>query len=426
MFPLLLALSSPASAVTLEEVWAAADANGLEAQLIHEQRVQSDTLQTQALSLLSPKLVLGADYTINQREVALDFSESIPEEFAAFFEGSEPIVVNKKQYLSWNASVVQPLFSGQALPLYRGARDLVKAGAATEDGMRAQLRVGVAQVWWGLRVAREGEKVAADALENARKHLEMASTTVAVGSAAPVVKLQAELGVARAERQLSVARENVVIAQEAFARLTGLPADSVPTPGGARVLPYADLDAAVSRAVSARHDIRAAELQAHAARMQAAAGNLAWLPTVDGRFTQAYTENSGFSGEPYNWQLVFTANWVLWDGGARVAEQVKSASMKRAAEVQVESLRQQATEQVRTLWHQHARAEVAVAAVQKELGMAEENLRLAEAAFAAGTLSYLEVEDARLGVRATRMTALVEEMNRDVAAIQLLQATGDL
>lgn len=426
MFPLLLALSSPASAVTLEEVWAAADANGLEAQLIHEQRVQSDTLQTQALSLLSPKLVLGADYTINQREVALDFSESIPEEFAAFFEGSEPIVVNKKQYLSWNASVVQPLFSGQALPLYRGARDLVKAGAVTEDGMRAQLRVGVAQVWWGLRVAREGEKVAADALENARKHLEMATTTVAVGSAAPVVKLQAELGVARAERQLAVARENVVVSQEAFARLTGLPADSVPTPGAARVLPYTDLDAAIARAVSARHDIRTAELQAHAARMQAAAGNLAWLPTVDGRFTQAYTENSGFSGEPYNWQLVFTANWVLWDGGARVAEQVKSASMKRAAELQIESLRQQATEQVRTLWHQHERAEVAVSAVQKELGMAEENLRLAEAAFAAGTLSYLEVEDARLGVRATRMTALVEEMNRDVAAIQLLQATGDL
>ena len=423
---LALLLAPQALAVTVEEPWAAADANGKEAQIIHEQRLQSDTLQTQAFALLSPKLVLGADYTVNEREVVLDFSQSIPEEFQSFFEDTEPIVVNKKQYLSWNASIIQPLFSGQAIPLYKGAVDIVKSGEAQEDHLRAQLRVGVARAWWGVVVAREGEKVAAGAVENARKHLQIAETALAVGSVAPTVKLQAELGVARAERQLAVAREQRAAVEEAFSRLTGLPPDSPTELPTARVLPYQDVETAVRRAVESRPDIRAAELQASAGQMQAIASKLAWLPSVDGRFTEAYTENSGFSGEPYNWQLVFTAQWVLWDGGARVAEQAKAASGQRAASYQVATLREQAEEAVRNLWHERARAEIAVQAVAKEVQLASENLRLAEVAFSAGTLSYLEVEDARLGYIAATTTEVAEKMNLDLASIQLLQATGDL
>lgn len=426
MLTLLLSLVSAASAVSLEEAWASAEANSVDLALIHEQRVQSDALRTQALSLLSPKLVFGADYTINEREVALDFSASIPEEFQQFFEGSEPIVVNKKQYLSWNASIVQPIFSGQAIPLYKGAVDTVKAGRATEESQRDQLRVGIAQMWWGLALAREGEAVAQEAVANAKKHLAIATTGVEVGSAAPTVKLQAELGVARAEREAAVARTSRVSVEESFARVTGLPKDSsveVPLP---RTLPYGSVEAAVERALSNRPDLRAARYQARAGQLQATASHLAWLPSIDGRFTEAYTENSGFSGEPYNWQLVFSANWVLWDGGARIAEQVKGSSIKRMSALYVEGLEAQAAEKVHVLWNEYARARLAVDAVAREVELARENLRLAEVAFEAGSISYLEVEDARLGEAAARMSQRSEQMNLDLSAIQLLAATGDL
>lgn len=426
---LLSFMASPAAAVTLDEVWAAADENSIDLQLVHEQRVQGDTLRTQALSLLSPKLVLGAHYTINQRETTLDFAGSIPEELLALMgdvDLGEPIVVNMKQYYDWNASVIQPLFNGQAIPLYKGAVDTVQAGRHTERAIRAQVRVGVAQAFWGVIVAREGEKVATRALENARQHLRIAETTVEVGTAAPAVRLQAQLGVARAERQVAVAHEQVVAAQGAFSRLTGLAEDVVVEPPPLRVVTYPDADAAVARALEQRPDIRAATLQVSAGRAQAVASHLAWLPSVDARFTESYSQNSGFSGEPYNWQLVFTGDWVLWDGGARVAQEAKAASMDRAARLQVEGLQQKATESIRTLWEEHTRARIAVEAVDKEVGLAEENLRLADAAFAAGALSFLEVEDARLGLAASQMTKLTETMNRDLTAIRLLEATGDL
>ncbi|MFN7144042.1 MAG: hypothetical protein ACK4YP_09715, partial [Myxococcota bacterium] len=130
MLVLPLLLLNVASAATLEEAWAAAEGDGVELRLVKEQRIQAETLKTQAWSLLSPKLVLGATYTVNEYPIVIDFGEMIPEDFAEFIEPPEPIVVNEKEYFGWNASVVQPLFSGQALPLFNGATQTVKAARA--------------------------------------------------------------------------------------------------------------------------------------------------------------------------------------------------------------------------------------------------------------------------------------------------------
>ncbi len=425
------ALAAP---VSLDEAWASAAGNSREIQLLEEVRIQGDTLKTQALALLGPKLVAGANYTLNQRETTLDFAESFPPDMIALIEQftgepvdfGDPLVINKKSYFDWNVSVVQPLFSGQALPLYKGAVATVKAGRATEQVQLAKVRAGVAQAYWGVLVAREGERLATDALANAKKHLEQSELRVRVGTAAPQLGLQAEIAVARAERELAGAEVQRSSAEMAFANLTGLPADAELLQPTSRELPYASVDDAVARATEQRGDIIAAGYQSRAAHAQATGTTLSWLPQVDGRFTEAYTGNSGFSGEPYTWQLVIAGKWTLWDGGARVAEQAKAASMVRMAETAEEKTLVDAKTEVRTLWEQHERAGRAVNAVERELALATENARLAEAAFDAGTLSFLDLEDAQLGLDAARLTRLSEQMNLDVSAIQLLAATGDL
>ncbi|MDP2315021.1 MAG: TolC family protein [Pseudomonadota bacterium] len=423
---LFLLLCPSASAATLEEAWAAAEDGGTELRMVHEQRVQADTLKTQAWSLLSPKVVLGSTYTINEYEIALNFADSIPEEFQAFFEDSEPIVVNKKQYFAWNASVIQPLFSGQALPLFSGATQSVKASRLDETAQRATIRAGIARAYYGVVVSREAVALAERALEHARKHQALANQQVDVGLAPPTAKLQAEIGVSRTERSLSAAREGRVAAEEALARLTGWPIDTPVALPEARALPYASRDAAEERAQGHRPEIMSAEHMARAARYGRAAANLAWLPTVDGRFTWSYNENSGFSTDKDMWQLVFMADWVLWDGGARIAQQQKVASQARMASLAVERVRDTTTEGVRAAWEAHASAEVALASVEREVALSKENLRLAEVGFTSGSLSFLEVEDARVGLLSAELAALQERMARDLAALTLLAATGDL
>ncbi len=435
MFLLLCTLQPALAApVSLDDAWASAAGNSREMKLISEVRIQNDTLKTQALALIGPKLVAGGNFTLNQRETTLDFSQSFPPDMIDLIESftgkpvdfGDPLVINKKSYFDWNVSVVQPIFSGQALPLYTGAVDTVKAGRATEQAQLAKVRTGVAQAYWGVLVAREGSGLAAGALENAKKHMEQSELRVNIGTAAPQLKLQAEIAVARAERELAGAEAQATSAEMAFANLTGLPAASELVQPAARALPYSSLEDAISHAETQRGDIGAAGYQAKAAHAQQTGTSLSWLPGVDGRFTEAYTGNSGFSGEPYTWQMVLTANWTLWDGGARLAAQTKAASLVRMAETAAEKTVADARTEVTTLWEQHARAERAVAAVDRELALATENARLAEAAFDAGTLSFLDLEDARLGLDAARLTRMSEEMNLDVSAIQLLAATGDL
>lgn len=423
----MLLLAALAHAVTLEEAWSAADRHDTDLALVHENTVQTGTLQGQAFALLSPKLVLGGHYTYNEYEIAWDPSTMIPEEFQELLGDQDPIVFQKQSYFDGNISVVQPLFSGQAVPLYQAAVATVKASRFDEAGIRTQLKSGVAKVYYGLAVAREGEQVAQNALENAHQHVAIVEQQLAAGTAPPTAKLQAEIALSRAQRGVAEAHEGVVKAGEAFAKMTGLPADSAVELPTAPTLPYATPDAAIDRAVSHRPELSAAELRYTAARRGSVASALSWFPTVDGRFTYSWTQNNvGFNTDPTFWQVVLTADWVLWDGGARLAENKKYASQARQAQLAETKVEEDTRESIRTLWSTHAKATASFETAHHEVTLAEENLRIAEVAFKAGGITFMELEDARLGVLASRTGELSEQMQRDLSAYDLLAATGDL
>jgi outer membrane protein TolC len=173
-----------------------------------------------------------------------------------------------------------------------------------------------------------------------------------------------------------------------------------------------------------RPELAAATEAQRAARATLAAAHLAWLPTVDGRFTQMWTENTGFNGEPWNWMAVANASWSLWDGGFRVAEQQRAASQARMADAGATKAWEDAEIEIRTAWEEHDRARRAEEAATRELALAEENLRLAEASHGAGASTFLELDDARLARDAARLARMAERMGADLAALALLRAAG--
>jgi outer membrane protein TolC len=191
-------------------------------------------------------------------------------------------------------------------------------------------------------------------------------------------------------------------------------------------MPYRTVEDAVSRAVTSRPEVAVALHQERAAKYGRTASDLDWLPTVDGRFTWSYNENTGFSDDKDMWQLVIKADWVLWDGGARIAQQQKSASQRRMATLAAQRAQQTAEEEVRGAYSAWQAADSALRSVERELALAKENQRLAEVGFTAGTLSFLEVEDARVGLLSAELGVLQTRCDRDLAAWKVLKATGDL
>ena len=445
-----------AHAVTLEQAYAAAEANNIDLALVREQTAQAKTLQWQALSAVFPRLSASMSYKINQSEQSFDAAGFAPDlgdfpqppdfsfpgpfnpfggletyfdEVQAYFdgfdtgEGGDPIVIQPKQ--AWNGAftVYQPLLSGNAFPAWRGAKAVYRAALQDESRAQQQIRAGVARSYYALASAREALKVQDTSVQLAMSQLVLATRQVDAGLADSLARMQAELGVSRAERDLLQARSQLAEAEETFARVTGLPGSvdvTLPPP----IEVGMTLEQALDAAASHRPDVAAAQERANAARLERTGRDLEWLPSVDFSFTEIYNEVPGFVPENWQWQAAFNFNWTLWDGGLRIARSRELASRTRAAKLRITQLQQIAQEEVRISWSRLQRADRAYAAVQEEVALAEEMRRAAEARFEAGRVTWLDVEQARVGLQGSRLSLVMERMNRDMAAIELLVATG--
>ena len=451
-----------AAPVSLDEAIAAAMGDSVDVALARERTREQETLKGQAWALLSPKLSAQATYTINQYEIALDPStfgdaqaqvdaqadlfDGIGDSFGALADPSapfiaqgwndaaqalrdteiasgDPIVFQQKAAWAGNLSLIQPLFTASALPTLRGAYQTIDVAQLQEQRTLQLLRAGVTRSYYGLATARRAAQLAEQGLVSAKSHLDLATRQVDAGLQPPRARIQAQLTVARAERDLAGAAQQVTSAELAFMRLTGLPRGSELTLPPPVEVPT-DLGEAVQRAITARPDIRAADGQQRIADLTVKAKNLEWLPTVNGRFTYSYTENQGFQDEPTLWMVVLSADWALWDGGLRIAQSKQYASVRRQAELAARLAREIAEEEVRVAWDGYQRATRALAATADEVALATENLRLAEEGLGAGSTTWLEVEDARLGLLQAQLSALNERVGRDLAAVDLQVATG--
>jgi multidrug efflux pump subunit AcrB/outer membrane protein TolC len=462
MLLLLVGGNAQAAPVSLDEAIAAAMGDSVDVALARERTREQETLKGQAWALLSPKLSAQGTYTINQYEIALDPSTfgdaqaqvdgqaDLFEAIGASFGGlsdpaapflaqgwadgadeirsievdtGDPIVIQQKAAWAGNLSLVQPLFTASALPTLRGAYKTIDVAQLQEQRTLQQLRAGVTRAYYGLATSRQAALLAEQGLVSAKNHLELATRQVNAGLQPPRARIQAQLAVARAERDQAAASERVTSAELAFLRLTGLPRDSELTMPPPVEVPT-DLGEAVVRATTTRPDIQAADGRHRIADLTVTAKNLEWLPTLNGRFTYSYSENQGFQDEPTLWMVVLSADWTIWDGGLRIAQSKQYASQRRQAELAARQARDIAEEEVRVAWDGYQRATRALAATAGEVALAEENLRLAEEGLGAGSTTWLEVEDARLGLLQAQLSALNERVGRDLAAVDLQLATG--
>lgn len=449
-----------ARAESVDQIVAAAEANNPDVRLAHEGTVQAAAGKWQVISLVLPRVNLGASYTLNQDEAKFDpgaflggdstgidpaafapllthpdspftpsfLTDALGPAFENIFSslGSgaadiEPIVVQPKSAWTGYLAINQPLISGFAFPAFQSASRIYKAAVQDERRARQQVRGGAAKVAYGVLAAREAVAVAEEGRTLAKHQLALAQAQVDAGLSDGRAVLQAQLAASRAERDWLSANQQRAVAEAAFAKVTGLPADTAVEPGAPLQVPT---DATAAQALSARSDLAASQLRSRAASAAATARNLEWLPRVDFAFTEIYNQTPGFVPKNFQWKIGLDFTWSIFDGGMRIANQMDSASRQRAAAILVEKSRTDVIDQVSLGWEQVRRADAAYAAVEDEVKLAEENLRLAEASFQAGSATWLEVDAARLGLQASKLSRVLERTNRESAAIDLLVALG--
>jgi len=430
---LLLLLPVRTEAVTLDEAVRAAEQENLELQLARERVVEQSTVVGQAWAALSPRASVDAAYVINNQEIVADFGD-----FGGIFDqlgpilpttfepppAGDPIVVQQKAFWQGNFNASMRLFSGTAAPGLAGAYKIRDAAQADLRRIEQQIRAGTTASYYGLLTAQQRLVVAEQGLELAEAQRTLAERQVDAGLADRRATVQAELAVSRALRDIDAAREGLVTAEEGFRIGTGLEPSALTVPEPVEV--PTDVESALVESQIYRPDLQANELRAEAAVFERTGRYMDFLPVVDANFVYSYTENTGFNDQNWTWRLVFQGTWTLWDGGFSSVERSAAASRVRQAKLQEALSSRQAERDVRVSFEAFRRAGSAFDSVQNELALARENLELAERTYSAGSSSWLELEQAKLQLQSTELVALQERMNRDLAAVDLLVATGRL
>ena len=412
-----------AQALTLEQALSAAKSDNLELQLARERVREQSTVVGQAWASLSPQASVNAAYVINNQEIVLDFE--FPEIPGFTLPPMEPTVVQEKAFWQGDLTVSQRLFSGPALPALRGSYQLRDAARADLERMEQQTHQRVVAAYYQLLTAEQQVAVAEQGVQLAEAQQTLADRRVEAGLTDRRALVQAQLAVSQAARDLEGARQGLVDAREGLSLATGIEDPSglaVPEP---MEVPT-DVEGAIVDARTYRPDLEANTLRRQALQQERTGQFLRFLPVVDGIFTYNYTENTSFNDRNWTWRLVFQGTWTIWDGGFSTVDRAATSSRLRQARLQEELATRQSEREVRVAFEGYRRAAAAYDSVQDELQLARENLELAERTYAAGSSTWLELEQAKLQLQSTELVGLRERMARDLAAIDLRVATGSL
>ena len=415
-----LMLAASAQAATLEDAWAAMERTSTEHRALEAQTDARETIVGQTLGTLGPKVSMSGAWTVNQFESSFDPSAMIPGA-----PPGDPIVIQAKEAFSGSATVVQPLFSGSALPGYRAAQASAGAARADEQTGQDDLKLAVAQVFWTVIASRERVAIATASQASAERHLVLVKARADLGKVRPTEVSRAEIEVLKATRDQLEARGATSRAEAEFSRWTGLPATEPLEKTAPPEVPHADL-AAAQAAAAASPRVVAAEARAQAAHRMSLATSMGFLPSINGRFTEAFSENTGFAGKKVQWQAAITADWTLWDGGVRVAKMSEARTSAVAADAGAQREREVAVTETTQRWTDLAVAREALDIAHRERELTAATLKIAEESYALGALTEVDLSDARIALDGARLGEVRAEMSVELATLALLRATGSL
>ena len=423
---LLVGLTSPAlvEAVTIDEAVEAAKERDGNLGIAKEQSKQAQANLNRMRFRLLPSVQASGSYTLNQYEIIMNPLEWFPAEYAEFFpDDFEPTVIQAKDYFSANVRLDQAIFDARTLPGLRAAKSNYQASESDLNRVERLMKARVAQMAYTTQATRDFAALSKRSLELAKVQLDLATARKDLGGSSKRDHLQAQLAVSRALRDLRAAQASQAEAELAFAQLTGFERNVSLELDAKLDLPGSLQDAKV-QALSLRQDLRASQSRQDSTHAIYRASRWAFLPSLNASLVGSYTENTMFSEYPTSWMGMLNAQWALWDGGATRSQKAIDAANWRIAKHASSMIRDQVQREVESSWLGLVRAREAYAAVQIEVDLATENLALAEAALPNGGASWIEVEQARLGLQAAQASALREEVALRLSEIAVLVAVG--
>jgi outer membrane protein len=325
------------------------------------------------------------------------------------------------------ATLSQVLFDAAQFERYRSSLASTASFEATQRATELQIAAAARAAFFAARAARDLVGVARETLANQEAHLKQAQAFVEVGTRPEIDLASARAARANATVQLIQAENGYDTARAQLAQAMGVErstdfdvADDV-----LPAIPNEDqpLEPLYAEAVASRPELASFREQERAQVLTRSAARAGYLPTV-GAQGDLSAQGPSLDYTYPNWSATVTLTWNLFQGGATRAAIHESEATLNFVTAQEEQLRQQIrleVEQAR-LAVRAARATL-VSAGEAETA-AKEQLRLAEGRYRAGAGSIIELGDAQVAAANASAQRVQSQYNLASSRAQLLRALG--
>lgn len=333
----------------------------------------------------------------------------------------------------WKASVTQPIFTGFALT---SAHELAKLGIDQSNAALAleklDLVLRIKEAYFSVLKADRAVAVAESAVASLTSHRDVAQNFYDVGMTPVNDVLKAEVELANAQHNLIKARNDARLARVSFNVLLSKPVESPVVLEDILVYTsqFPDFDAALTKALQMRPEIKAVDIADTQADQQITLAKSKYYPEAAFSFNYLKQGDTPFvAGTRFqdsdSWQAMVQLSWTFWDWDKTKHSVGRSESVKRQLFQTRKSLEDNIRFELKKALLEIEEAEEKIPTAEKAVAQAEENLRVSEERYKAQTTTSTEVLDAQTLLSQARMNYYNALYDHNLAKARLLRAVGE-
>jgi len=325
-------------------------------------------------------------------------------------------------------SVSQPLVDPTAFPRLAVARhNLLGQRAQTADDKR-RLAFDAAKAFISVLLQEEVVKAAQKKLETAKANLADTDAQMRAQLVSSNDVTRAQISLAGTDRELAsdLGRLRAAYIQLGFL-INAPPPTGVAPPtalliGGEAKPP--DDETLIKQSLARRPDLAARRESAIAAHESTREPRLHYLPSLALGANLNVTSNPGNSGHTVDGQIALTANWLIYDGGARKADIMQRDAQALIADLNTQALVRQIETDVRSALNDLLAAQQELTSAHAAQDAAKKGAEEAAILYRQGLAKAIELLDANDQRFAADVSFATAEFDVASAYLELRQAMG--
>jgi outer membrane protein len=366
----------------------------------------------QLLSAVLPRITFNGDLTRNSLE-------------QRFGEGDDAIAILPRNDWAYRVTLEQPVYAGRReLRAYSQAKLNVENAREGTRGSEDAALLRVSSAYLAVVNADRRVDVELKNIELADRRLKQAQAFYEAGEVTKVDVFRAETAMKAAQRLMAVAvqqREHAVSQLRAELDLDGTIEVTVPE----RPLPQLPAESElIAHAEASRPDVDIAENNLRIAQLEVSKQRGYWLPTVrfDGGFVQ---QKSPFPAAQYSYGA-FRFTVPIFQSGEVVARVAGAKSFEKQAEIELDTAKTGAREDVRRALADLRSAETGLQLAGEQLEAAQAEYEQAFELYRAQEATSLDLASSEASLADARRAVAEETMNRDLAELRVWYAAGNI